>query len=84
MEDSHPTARKLPHAILARGEQTGHYHEATGEDVALYEDGTLDAPHGAVVTHQEHFPVTVPPGTYVRSIVREYDHFLEESRNVAD
>lgn len=33
--------KKLDRAILAHGEHTGHYHEAHGEGVALYEDGTL-------------------------------------------
>lgn len=76
--------KKLERAILAEGEHTGHYHEAHGESVALYDTGELEAPHGAIVTHQEHAPITVPPGTYQRSIVQEYDHFAEEARNVAD
>jgi hypothetical protein len=76
--------KKLERAILAHGEHTGHFHEAHGDGVALHDDGVLEAPHGAEVTHQEHKPVTVPPGTYQRSIVQEYDHFAEEARNVAD
>ena len=76
--------KKLDRAILAEGEHTGHYHEAHGSGVAFYDDGTLEAPHGAQVTHQEHLPVVIPPGTYERSIVQEYDHFAEEARNVAD
>jgi len=75
---------KLDQAILAHGEHTGHYHEAHGDGVALYDDGVLEAPHGANVTHQEHKPVTIPPGVYDRLIVQEYDHFAEEARNVAD
>lgn len=76
--------KKLDKAILAHGERTGHYHEAHGEGVALYEDGVLEAPNGAHVTHQEHNPITLSPGSYERSIVQEYDHFAEEARNVAD
>jgi len=76
--------KKLDRAILAHGEVTGHFHEAHGPGVALYDDGTLEAPQGAEVTHQEHAPVTIPPGTYERSIVQEYDHFAEESRAVRD
>ena len=75
---------KQGRAILALGETTGHFHEAHGEGVALYDDGVLEAPHGAEVTHQEHAPVAIPPGTYARSIVQEFDHFAEEARNVAD
>ena len=76
--------KKLEQAILAHGEHTGHFHEAHGDSVALYDDGTLEAPSGAEVTHQEHAPVTIPPGTYQRSIVQEFNHFAEEARNVAD
>lgn len=76
--------RKLERAILAEGEHTGHFHEAHGGGVTFYDDGILEAPSGATVTHQEHLPVVLPPGTYERSIVQEYDHFVEESRNVAD
>lgn len=76
--------KKLDKAILAHGEHTGHFHEAHGDGVALYDDGVLEAPCGAEVTHQEHLPVVIPPGTYERSIVKEFDHFLEESHNVAD
>lgn len=78
------TVKQLDRAILAHGEHTGHFHEAHGGGVAFFDDGTLEAPNGAEVTHQEHQPITVPPGTYVRSIVQEYDHFAEEARNVAD
>ncbi len=78
------TRKKLEKAILAHGEMTGHFHEAHGEGVALYDDGALEAPHGAELTHQEHATVTVPPGIYDRSIVQEFDHFAEEARNIAD
>lgn len=80
--------KKLDHTILASGESSGHFHEAAGPDVALYETGPdlwyLDAPAGAEINHQEHGTITLPPGQYDRHIVREYDHFLEESRNVVD
>jgi hypothetical protein len=55
--------------------------------VALYELDTsvwLDAPSGSVVVHQEHGPVTLPPGQYERRIVVEFDHLAEEARNVID
>lgn len=85
------TRTKLPHTILAQGEHTGHRHEVHGPGVALYDDGRegillLDVPDGtaAVVTHPEHHPQSVAPGHWDRLIVREYDHFLEESRQVRD
>lgn len=76
--------------VLAEGEATGHAHtiEAT-PDVKLYErNGVLylaiigDKP--TTVRHEEHKPVTVPPGTYQVGRVREYDPFAEEARQVAD
>lgn len=79
--------KKLPHHRLAEGEVTGHYHEATGPGVSLLDYGdriVLNAPQGSTITHQEHAPLELPPGKYERSIVREYDHFAEEARNVLD
>jgi len=78
---------KAGRAILAFGEATGHCHEAIGDGVEMYEkDGALylSAPHGAKVTHQEHHTQTLDPGTYQIGIVKEYDHFAEEARNVRD
>lgn len=75
---------------LAEGEATGHYHAAVAEDARVYElpgipdTLALDAPSGTEVTHQEHNTILVPPGQFNRTIVREYDHFLEESREVVD
>lgn len=79
--------KKAGRAILALGEATGHCHEALGDGVELYEkDGVLylSAPNGAQVTHQEHHTQTLNPGTYQIGIVKEYDHFAEEARNVRD
>jgi hypothetical protein len=81
------TATRKANNHLAEGEATGHYHAAIAPDVEIYEyDGglILAAPSGTEVTHQEHGAVLVPPGTYDRSIVREYDHFAEEAREVVD
>jgi len=72
---------------LAEGEVTGHYHEACGADVAVFEHEDqlyLDAPQACRITHQEHHPVDVPAGSYIVSRVREYDHFAEEARIVVD
>lgn len=34
--------------------------------------------------HEEHRTVTIPPGEYEIRIVREFDHFKEEARQVID
>ena len=83
--------KKLPHTILAEGEATGHKHEVFGVGASLYDDGldgilVLNIPIGepAEVLHEEHQTQPISPGEYDRLIVREYDHFLEEARRVAD
>jgi hypothetical protein len=73
--------------VLAEGEATGHKHLAEAEDVKLYlHEGSLymSAPQGTTVVHEEHGPLIIPPGEYQIGIVREYDHFAEEARYVAD
>ncbi len=81
------TATPRPGNHLAEGEATGHFHAATADDVELFDFKggiILAAPTGTPVTHQEHNVVMVPPGTYDRRIVQEYDHFAEEAREVVD
>lgn len=38
----------------------------------------------AELYHEEHKTIKVSPGIYEKDIVREYDHWLEESRKVID
>ena len=38
----------------------------------------------ATLYHEEHNPLTVPPGLYRRTIIREYDHISQSSREVLD
>lgn len=45
----------------------------------------LDVPTcGCTVSHKQHSEIQVPCGIYCISQVLEYDHFLEESREVID
>lgn len=80
--------KKLNHKTLAKGEATGHHHTITEGDVELYEhEGTLFLKvksDEATLTHQEHAAVVIPQGEYEIGIVREYDHFSEEAREVQD
>ena len=39
---------------------------------------------GIDISHEEHKTIHLPPGEYEIGIVREYDHFAEEARFVAD
>lgn len=87
MKNIPKNAKRKSNNHLAEGEATGHYHAATAADVKIWEfEGglILEAPSGTQVTHQEHAVVLVPPGIWDRSIVREYDHFAEEARDVVD
>ena len=77
----------LNHLTLAKGEATGHHHTITKGTAKLYDDnGTLylSVKEEAQLTHQEHNVVTLPVGDYVVELVKEYDHFSEEIRNVND
>lgn len=86
------TTEKLDHGVLAEGEMTGHAHRLDADLVAqgivqlLKINGELymRALKEVQVTHEEHNPVTIPPGDYKVEGVREYDHFAEEARRVAD
>lgn len=72
--------------IIAKGEMTGHAHRMD-QAATVYEeeDGIFfqnDKP--STISHEEHKPITFNPKEWATGIVVEYDHFLEESRNVAD
>ena len=72
--------------ILAEGETTGHAH-IINDNVEMYEkDGTLyiKTDKKAAVKHEEHQPITVAKGIWKVGIVREFDAFEQESRNVRD
>ena len=80
--------KKTESNILADGEMTGHAHRVTSGNTCMYRDGNdlyLDVLSDiATITHEEHNPCTVERGIYKIEIVQEYDHFLEEARNVQD
>jgi hypothetical protein len=83
-----PCEAKTVHtAVLAEGEATGHAHRFVG-DAALLRHGErlfLRAAGSDVkILHEEHGPLTLPPGEYEVGRVREYDHFAEETREVQD
>ncbi len=78
--------------VLAEGEVTGHAHKIDltkikSDLVSLYEkDGILYVKANADVPliHEEHGTVEIKKGIYKVRKVQEYDHFLEESREVRD
>ncbi len=80
--------KKLNHLTLARGEATGHHHTITEGDAELYEDEETMflkiISEKATLTHQEHKKIVLPKGDYKIGIVREFDHYEQEARNVRD
>ncbi|HEY2342487.1 MAG TPA: hypothetical protein VGH90_05625 [Chthoniobacteraceae bacterium] len=78
---------KLPHAVLAHGEMTGHSHriaEMTAVDVYQgLEELYLDV-HGesATVVHEEHEPIVLERGFY--RVWRQREYSPQEVRIVRD
>lgn len=67
--------------LLYQGQNHSHYLKS-GE--WILKDNILDVRAESVLTHAEHGDITLPVGLYLVDIQQEYDHFLEESRNVID
>lgn len=68
--------RKKGAVIIAEGEHTGHAHRIFDVDAFLYElngNRYLVNKQAVTTTHEEHGPVTIPPGTWKIDIVREKD-----------
>ena len=74
--------------ILALGEATGHAHAIRDPWVTMTEHPTTKVRHLHVVgkptalLHEEHAPITLPPGVYRVGYQREYSP--DEIRRVAD
>ena len=63
--------------VLAFGEVTGHAHAidaALAETFKVANERYLIAKDGAVLRHEEHSPITLPPGAYKVQLQREYEH----------
>lgn len=75
--------RKKLGRVLAEGEVTGHAHRV---EVDVFEgvDGTREFEGATTVTHEEHKPVSLEPKEWASGPVREFDHLLEEARQVRD
>lgn len=84
-----PVAREDGRLILAHGEVTGHAH-VVDSDTALFlatdldemADRYLKIEQECQVVHDEHEPITLPPGDYI--VRRQREYAPEAIRNVAD
>ena len=76
--------------IVGFGEATGHHHRVTvqkPQDMEIVKVGDgflLRVKTEALVTHEEHKPITLEPGTYRVGHEREMDWFSLSTRNVID
>jgi len=83
--------------VIRYGEATGHHHRfelkdlASGTEVAGYgrQNGDrvdvvkIDG-NAATMIHEEHNPISIPPGMYKVTQVREFDHLSMTTRMVID
>ncbi|MBD3331006.1 hypothetical protein GF354_05805 [Candidatus Peregrinibacteria bacterium] len=91
--------KKVNTNILAEGEATGHFHAICEKDSFIQKKENVDkftfykGDDGQTyvkiekeldLLHQEHDKIEIQPSIYKIEIVREYDHFAEEARQVAD
>ena len=79
--------KKLKTKVIEWGEITGHAHELVGL-ATLYEtnDKTmyLEVPYQTPIRHPEHNTLIIEPGTYKKTVEREYDYVEEILRKVVD
>jgi len=96
--DSIKTGSKIPREngkiVLAHGEVTGHSHAIASRSATLFESkeqqdaalalGTrlLKVLKPVVLRHEEHAPISIPKGTWLIRIQREYSP--ENFTNVSD
>jgi hypothetical protein len=88
-----PVAADGDRVVLAYGEATGHKHALIGRQVELFsepgdEDGVLGERFLRIVgaagmlVHEEHDPITVPPGTY--RVIRQREYQGEDREDDGD
>lgn len=75
--------------VLQHGETTGHAHRFPPTAVTMFEQASdgrrfVRLADESMLTHEEHNALAIPGGDYELIIVREYDHFSEEARQVVD
>lgn len=62
-----------------------HHHRLRGKfKMGLLDGKTYVISMGAEIFHEEHKTIKLPVGTYRLDHVQEYDHWLQESRQVID
>lgn len=78
------------HNRVQEGEATGHFHGLYGGIWSILMNPKtkqrefLKVVETTSLKHQEHKEQSIPPGVYRIQIVREYNHFEEEAKQVED
>lgn len=81
---------KIEHSnVVQHGEATNHSHALYDGDFEFYQEPKtkeryLKIVEPTMLKHEEHKAFKIDPGVYRIGIVREYDHWMEESRAVID
>ena len=75
--------------VVQEGEHTGHAHRLNRGDAQVFIEPKTKVKYLRLVkptfiSHEEHDGIMLPAGDYLIDIVKEYDHFEEEARAVAD
>jgi hypothetical protein len=80
------TARPTRSLVLAEGEETGHKHVLTGDVIGWSNWSRIAVREKpAMLTHEEHAPLAIPPGAYEVRRQRIYEpQSPVESRWVKD
>lgn len=78
--------QEIKSGVILHSDTTGHSHKVHGGVLLSDENKVLfiSTSEMAVVTHEEHKDLHLPAGNYKVRIVREFDHLMEEARNVID
>jgi len=84
-----PLTRDIPTAVSALLHKGENHHHMLGGEFYIREHGGekyVGVTGPTTLTHEEHGPITLTPdGTELQVAIQlEYDHFLEESREVVD
>lgn len=80
-----PVERVNGRVVLALGEVTGHSHSMDDDpNVTQFREGDKQfievlGEKGAMLVHEEHGPIDLPPGRYEVGIQREYEPTGRES-----
>ena len=80
---SHTFYEKDNHNVVVNTYGKARSIQGLGE-VPMYVEVKAKPEKFATIKHEEHKPLSLPPGLYRTRIVREFDHLSQRTRNVVD